>query len=657
MLIQRKRLFIYLGILSVVLGIGAGVLAVSAFDVPEVTALEEYRPSATTRLYSDDGGLIAEFYMENRTPVSLAHIPPHVRHAFLAVEDPRFYSHSGIDLIGVMRALFANLRAGKVVQGGSTITQQLTKMLFLEPEKTLTRKVKEAVLSLQIERRYSKDEILNLYLNQVYLGSSAYGVEAAANTYFGKGADRLTLSEAAMLAGMPQAPTRYSPFLNPDRARTRRHHSLERMYDEGYITKEDMEAADKDPLVTRPTRFVSAKAPYFVEYVRQALEEKYGSTTLYRGGLNVYTTLNMKMQEDAEEALAKRLEELTKRHHREGKEVQGAVLAIEPATGQIKAMVGGTDYAKSQFNRATQAHRQPGSAFKPIVYAAAIEKGHSPEDVFVDAPVSYHGASAAARWRPTNYDGKYEGRITLRRALARSVNIIAIKLMDDVGVKEVIDCGRRLGIRSEMPPYLPLALGATDATLMEMTAAYTVFDNKGIYVEPVGIIKIADREGRMVGESTPKSWQAITPDTAATLTDMLTGVIQFGTGFKAKELNRPAAGKTGTTSDFKDAWFIGYLPSLVVGTWVGYDDHKPIGPKETGAVAALPIWLDFMKAYVEEFGVPAESFPPLPPPRPRALENTTGVKPDTGGEGLPEKAYESPDDSAPEEKDRNSGSM
>ena len=463
----KRLLFILLIGGAILIGAAAGVVAVHMSDLPEISAIEQYRPSATTRVYADNGELIAEFYMENRTPVPLGRVPKHVINAFLATEDPRFYRHSGIDLMGILRAMGSNVRAGRIVQGGSTITQQLAKLLFLMPEKSYARKLKEALLALQIERRYSKDEILSLYLNQAYLGSGAYGVDAAARTYFGKPVDQLTLAEGALIAGLPAAPNRYSPFNDPARALARRTHVLKRMEDEGFITRSQMAEAMREKLVpTKHPIYVSAKAPYFVEYVRQRLEDKYGSSTLYRGGLNVYTTLNMKMQELAEAALAKGLPAVVKRHPGRNPDLQGALLAIEPHSGSIKAMVGGTDFARSQFNRAVQAERQPGSVFKPIVYCTAIERGKGPDDTLLDAPVSYPGSRPGQPWRPSNYENKFEGRITLRRALARSINTATVRLMDEVGVPTVIECAHRLGITSVLQPYLPLALGASDVTLM-----------------------------------------------------------------------------------------------------------------------------------------------------------------------------------------------
>ncbi|HLB25422.1 MAG TPA: transglycosylase domain-containing protein, partial [Nitrospirota bacterium] len=430
-------------VIAVVIGGGAGIFFAHNRDLPEVSAIEEYKPSATTRIFADDGQLLAEFYMENRTPVPLSSIPPRVVKAFLAAEDPRFYRHSGIDVPGVMRAMYKNLRAGRVVQGGSTITQQLAKMLFLEPDKTFSRKVKEAMLALQIEKRYSKDEILNLYLNQVYLGSGAYGVEAASRTYFGKPVGDLTLAEAAMLAGLPAAPTKYSPLNNLGLAYSRRRYVLNWMAGEGFITRTETAAAGDEPFVKLPQERQAFKAPYFVEYVRRQLDLRYGSTALYSGGLNVYTTLNVRMQELSEEAMQKGLAAISKRHPRKDQQIQGALLAVEPHSGYIKAMVGGTDYMKSEFNRSYQALRQPGSAFKPIVFAAAFDKGYRADDVVMDQPVSYPGSRPGKLWSPSNFDKKFEGPVTLRRALARSINVVAVRLLDDLGVQTGIEYAKK----------------------------------------------------------------------------------------------------------------------------------------------------------------------------------------------------------------------
>ena len=605
-----KIFYAALAFIAVIIGVVAGVVLVHTSDLPEISSLEEYKPSTTTRVFDCNGELLAEFYMENRIPVPLSQVPPHVRQAFIATEDPRFYHHSGIDISGIARAAFQNLRAGRVVQGGSTITQQLAKQLFLDSEKTLSRKVREALLALQIERRYSKDEILSIYLNQVYLGSGAYGVEAAANRYFGKSVGELTLGEAAVLGGLPAAPNKYSPVNNLNRCYQRRQHVLQRMLDEGNITRQEMDAANAEPINVQPPRAMDEKAPYFVEYVRQKLEEKYGEKELYRGGLNVYTTLDLRMQEMADAAMAKGLAALDKRHPRKDRQIQGALIAIEPHSGEIKAMVGGRDYKKSVFNRSIQALRQPGSAFKAFVYATAVEKGMTPEDTMVDAPVSYPGAKPGVPWRPVNFENKFEGTVTLRRALAESINVVAVKLLQQVGIQDTIATARRMGVTTPLQPYLPLALGASDVTLLEMTSAYSVFDNGGVYTSPQVIEKVTDREGGVIEDNAPTTHQAVSANTAAIITDMLTGVVKFGTAAEAgRELNRPAAGKTGTTSEYDDAWFIGYLPSMVTGVWVGYDDHKPIGNRETGARAALPIWLDFIQSYIKEYQVPPEEFP------------------------------------------------
>lgn len=606
----RKLFYAALAFIAVIIGVVAGIVLVHMSNLPEISSLEEYKPSTTTRIFDCNGELLAEFYMENRIPVPLSQVPPHVRQAFIATEDPRFYHHSGIDISGIIRAAYQNLRAGRVVQGGSTITQQLAKQLFLDSEKTLSRKVREALLALQIERRYSKDEILSIYLNQVYLGSGAYGVEAAANRYFGKSVGELTLGEAAVLGGLPAAPNKYSPVNNLNRCYQRRQHVLQRMLDEGYITRQEMDAANAEPITVQPARAMDAKAPYFVEYVRQKLEDKYGETELYRGGLNVYTTLDLRMQEMADAAMAKGLAAVDKRHPRKDRVIQGALIAIDPHSGEIKAMVGGRDYKKSVFNRSVQALRQPGSSFKAFVYATAVEKGMTPEDTMVDEPVSYPGAKPGVPWRPVNFENKFEGTVTLRRALAESINVVAVKLLQQVGIQDTIATARKMGLTTVLQPYLPLALGASDVTLLEMTSAYSVFDNGGVYTSPQVIEKVTDREGGVIEDNVPTTRQAISANTAAIMTDMLTGVVKFGTASEAgHELNRPAAGKTGTTSEYDDAWFIGYLPSTVTGVWVGYDDHKPIGNRETGARAALPIWLDFIQSYVKEYQVPPEDFP------------------------------------------------
>lgn len=602
---RRAIFLILLSFIAICVGIIAGYGLSYISDLPKIKALEEYHPYEASRVYSKDGELIAEFYIERRIIISFSDIPRYVKNAVLAVEDARFFSHPGLDIHGILRALWADIKAREIIQGGSTITQQLSKMLFLKPEKSLARKIKEVIIAMQIERTYSKDEILNLYLNQVYFGSGAYGIEAAAQTYFGKSAKDLNLSESAMLAGLPKAPTAFSPFRNPERAMLRRSHVLRRMVEIGFIKEEEAEKADKDPIPIPPKGSFN-KAPYFVEFIRQQIEGKYGHD-VYTGGLNIYTTLDIKAQEAAEKAIQKGLNSIDERYRRRNIPVQGALLALEPGTGYINAMVGGRDFYETQFNRTYQALRQPGSAFKPFVFVTAIDNGFTPEDIIMDSPVSYPGHKKGVKWSPKNFSGKFQGPVTIRKALAESINIVAVKLLDRVGVNTTIEYARRLGVKSELKPYLPLALGASDLTLIEMTSAYGVFANQGIKATPMAIIKITDRMGRVLEKNLTSPEEVIKPQTAYLMTDLLRGVIEHGTGWKAKVLGRPLAGKTGTTNEYNDAWFIGFSPSLVVGVWVGYDDHRSIGPKETGARAALPIWIDFMKETIKD--TPPEDFP------------------------------------------------
>lgn len=603
---RRRTVFIVIfAFIALIVGLLAGYSLYYIGDLPKIRALEEYHPYEASRVISKDGELIAEFYIERRNVIPFSEIPKYAKDAVLAVEDARFYLHPGLDIFGLLRAIFADIKAGEFIQGGSTITQQLSKMLFLKPERSLSRKIKEAIIALQIERAYSKDEILNLYLNQVYFGSGAYGIEAAAQTYFGKSAKELTLSESAMLAGLPKAPTAFSPFRNPERSLSRRSRVLRRMVDKGYIEEEDAMRAEKEPVPVPPKGGLN-KAPYFVEYIRQGMEGRYGHD-VYTEGLNIYTTLDLKAQEAATKALRKGLKAVDDRYKKRDVLIQGAILALEPGTGYIKAMVGGKDFYETQFNRSYQALRQPGSAFKPFVYVTALDNGFTPDDIIEDGPVSYPGAKKGVIWSPKNFSGKFQGPVTLRKAIAESINAVAVKLLDRVGVNTTIEYARRLGVKSELKPYLPLALGASDLTLLEITSAYGVFANMGVKASPIAILRVTDRRGRVLEENFPVLEEVIKPDVAYLMTDLLKGVIEHGTGWKARELKRPLAGKTGTTNEYSDAWFIGYSPSLVAGVWVGYDDHRSIGAKETGARAALPIWMDFMKEILKN--TPPEDFP------------------------------------------------
>ena len=574
------------GILTGVLG---GLVYWLVSDLPSVNTIEGYVPVESSKVYSDEGKVLAEFYYERRTFIPSYQIPDHVKKAFVAIEDVRFYSHPGVDLIGIIRALIHDVKARSMVQGGSTITQQLAKMLFLKPEKSVVRKIKEAIISIQIERRYTKDEILGLYLNQTYFGTRAFGIEAAAQTYFGKYAAQLSVSEAALLASLPKAPSQYSPFKNPQKAKERRETVLESMLKHKFITRDQFNRAVGAPLPTAPF-YRKYEAPYFVEILRQHLEQKYGAS-IYTSGYKIYSTIDLKMQHIAEKALITGVKNIEKR---EKPGVQAAFIAIDIRTGQIKAMVGGFDFWQTQFNRATQALRQPGSAFKPFVYATAIEEGMTSKDEIVDAPISFRGAKPGEMWSPKNYDGEYHGTVTLRTALAKSLNAATVRLASRIGVNDIIDTARKLGISSELQPYLSLALGASDVTLLDMVQAYSVFAT-GKKMDLISYSRIEDRDKIVLEELFPKPTDVLDEDTVREMQILLGAVVSEGTATRAKALGRPVYGKTGTTNDYSDAWFVGFDDRLAVGVWVGRDNHKPIGNKETGSMAALPIWIEFMK--------------------------------------------------------------
>ncbi|MBW1982294.1 MAG: PBP1A family penicillin-binding protein [Deltaproteobacteria bacterium] len=568
-------------------------------DLPSIQKLENFQPSAVTRVFSADGQEIAEFFVEKRVPVPLDRIPAYLKDAVIATEDRRFYQHAGLDWRGILRAVCKDILSMRLKQGGSTITQQLAKILFLNPEKTLTRKLKEAILALQIERRYRKDEILALYLNQIYLGSGAYGVEAAANTYFGKHVWQLDLAECALIAGLPRAPNRYSPLLHPDRAMQRRAAVLKNLLHTGYITAEQYSAASAKPLQLAAEQNTGNRAPYFVSYLRPKLEKILGENLLYRGGLRVSTTLRADWQQAARSALESGLEVVDRRHPESREQVEGAIIVLDVHTGMIRAMVGGRSHDRSKFNRAVQAKRQPGSAFKPIIYAYALEHGYTQASRIWDAPISYPQKNGG-RWQPQNYSGTYEGEITLRRALEISQNIVAIKLLERLGVNPVIDFAHRLGIKSNLQPNLSLALGTSEVSLLELVSAYQAFANGGIWIEPAGITAVVDSHNRPVWQNVPNSSAVLTQEAAYILTDMLRGVIKRGTGRAAARLPWPLAGKTGTTEANRDALFVGYSPQVAVGVWVGYDSSKSLGRGETGARAALPIWKKVMRAILPQ---------------------------------------------------------
>lgn len=694
--------FFVLLCLSVALGASAGVLFVYNSDLPEVDSLEDYRPSLITEVYSDDRQIIGTFALERRIVVTWDEIPQVVRDAVVAVEDQNFYDHMGIDIYGIARAGLKNLMAGRVVEGGSTLTQQLSKNLFLMregvPEKSYRRKIQEAMLSIQIERNYTKQQILTLYCNLFFMGHGQYGFAAASDFYFGKKLKDLNIEEAALLAALPRSPINYSPINHPERAQMRRNYAIDRMVAEKKISADDGERAKKTKLPERPKVRQDELAPYFVEEMRQYLEDKYGTAAVHEGGLRVYSTLNVELQKAANAAVRQGLRDYDKRHgwrgvtrnvldegvtdlqqaslpdwkfpiqtndivpgvvlstagnsavvkiaeyeaqllpddiawtqHKAPREIlkpgdvalfmvrslnpverklsisleqkpqaQAALVAIDSATGDVKALVGGSDFAESKFNRATQAFRQTGSVFKPFVYTAAVDQGMKPDDIIVDSPVNYGG------YAPGNYDGRYEGPITVRRALAQSRNIPAVKTLASVGVENLIPYLRRFGITSKIDPYLPIALGAADLTLMEMTSAYTTFPNDGVRVVPKLILRVEEYDGKVRDENFPELRDVISVQTARTMVDLLQEPVRQGTATKLQELKRPVAGKTGTTNDFTDAWFMGFTPSLTMGVWIGFDEKVTLGDKETGGKAALPIWLNVMQKYYKDR--PVEQF-------------------------------------------------
>jgi penicillin-binding protein 1A len=580
-------------------GVLAGAFIALTRDLPQIRSLETFTPEAITRIYSADDVLLGELYSEKRDPVPLSEIPEMLTTALLAVEDRNFYRHCGIDLKGVLRAIVKDIRAGNFKEGASTITQQLARTLFLTTEKSLTRKIKEAILALQIERKYTKDEILTLYLNQIYLGSGAFGVESAARAFFNKSVADLDLSQCALIAAMPKAPSAYSPLVNPELARKRRNIVLMQMRNLGLIEEEAYLAAREAPVTgTSAATSSGKKAPYFVDYIKGPLEETLGEAALYKGGLRIYTTLSWEMQQAAEAAVEAGLLNVAERMTARGisdPEPQSALISLDVESGGILAMVGGRNYSVSQYNRAVSAQRQPGSAFKPLVFAYAVEQGFSQGTLLLDAPVVFPGANGGKDWMPDNYSKTYQGEMTLRRALALSKNIPAVRLLEMLGTSPVISFSHQMGITSSLEPNLSLALGTATVRLIDLAAAYRVFAAGGESVTPFGVVEIVDSSGRTVWRAKPERRLVLSADAAAITTDMLSAVVQEGTGRKALSLGRPVAGKTGTTDQFKDALFMGYSPSIVTGVWVGQDKYESLGSGETGAQAALPIWIAFME--------------------------------------------------------------
>ncbi len=715
--------FIFLLLCSILLGAAVGLLFVYGVDLPQIQELETYRPDVITELYADNGEPIGTFALERRVLVTYNQIPAVLKNAILSTEDRHFEEHWGVDFPRVLEAAWVNVRAGREAEGASTLTMQLARMLFLTPEKSFRRKIQETLLAIQIERHYTKPQIFTLYCNQVYLGEGNYGVEAAAEFYFGKQIAQLTLPEAAMLAGMIRGPMYYSPLRHPKLTLDRRNLVLHLMRENGKIARQQMEAAEREPLGLHVEVARNDIAPYFVEEVRQSLEQRFGPTAAYTAGLRVYTTLDPAMQRAAQQAVRDGLHALERRHGWRGHlrnilrerlgtidtyrpddwqeplrqdeyvtavvteagprtarlkiesddalltppefawtgftspeqflkpgdlvEVkilglqgrkaavsleqhpreQGALVSIENATGEIKALVGGYSFRESKFDRATQAYRQVGSSFKVYLYAAAIEAGWTPFDTISDSSITL--MSGGHPYSPHNYDDTYEGIITLRRALAASRNVASVRLASKVGLGDVIAMARRFGITGSLPDYYPLVLGAADLTVLEHTSAFTVFPNGGVRVEPHFLRRVTTYDGALIYEAHPKVYDVLSPQVANTMTAMLEDVVNIGTGVKARALGRPCGGKTGTTQNWTDAWFLGFTPSLTAGVWVGHDNEDvSLGRGEQGSRAALPIWLEYMEGALK--GKPVEQFTGVTPLEQLAAEHPVRVNtPDT----------------------------
>jgi penicillin-binding protein 1A len=724
-----KTLFVTISVLfliSILSGAGAGYYIYQKYskDLPDVAMLTSYKPSLVTRIYDNSDELVAEYYIEKRILLPLDQIPAMLRSATIAVEDAAFYEHHGLNLEGIVRAFIENMKAGRVVQGGSSITQQVAKLLLLSPERTLDRKIREAILSIQIDQKYTKNQILEIYLNHIYYGHGAYGVEAAALTYFGKHIGELSLSQMAIIVSLPKAPSNYSPYRHLARAKTRRNHALTRLVAINAITERQRDDAIAEPIVLAGLKKPTNKAPWFAEYVRRYLEKKYGANRLYRAGLTVRTTLDLKFQRYADEAVKAGLEATDKRlgyrgpldhldleagavpdweklnkKKRYGKDdslrympgnkikglvlavnkkkvdvgfesakgsilvknmnwahpvdtkknalwaakikdatkvlkpgdiiqvkilegdpaedgalplaleqtpvVQGALLAVNPHNGYIRAMVGGYDPDVTKFNRATQALRQPGSSFKPIIYTAALDKGFTLASVIIDSPIIFNRAVTEFKgWKPVNFEKKFFGPTTLRTAITNSRNIVTIKLLDKIGAGYAASYARKFGITSPLDVNLALALGASQVSLSEMVSAYATLANGGVRMNPIFIKSVEDRNGKVLEKHEPTGTQAISSSTAYIMMNAMKNVVKEGTARRiGRKFKRPIAGKTGTTNNYIDAWFIGYTPDLVCGVWVGNDNNKPLGKKETGSRTAIPVWMGFMEKALETMPV------------------------------------------------------
>jgi len=704
--LQLLKGLVIILILILSLGLGGifGAYLTIKDNLPSVDELAGLRPMIISTVYSDDGQPAKEFAAERRIQVPYSQIPVVLKQAIIATEDPRFFTHKGVDYRGILRALKEDVLrvviGRKRLHGGSTITQQLARSLFLYPQQTIRRKLKEMFLAVELERKFSKEKIFELYCNQFYLGHGAWGVEAASQLYFGKDVSQLTLPEAALIAGIFRGPGVYSPYNNSEVTLNRRNHVINRMVEEGFITKETGEAIKQQPLNVLPLKRARAEAgSYFFEEVRKYIERNYGDEALYRGGLKIYTTLNLDYQKYAEQAVEKGLRTQDKKYgwrkpgrnlltegqkdlgqywltgwegeglsvndveeaivleasqkeakvrikgytglmtnkdiswtrsknlealikpgdviqaaiisvNEENKTAQvsldqeplleGAFLGLDPATGQIKAMVGGYSFKRSQFNRATQALRQTGSAIKPILYTAALDKGFTPASVIIDEPTDFVDKWTGQPWSPKNYDGEYHGAVTLRTGLEESRNMVTAKLLDYISPQVGVEYCRRFGLTSTIYPYLSLSLGAFEVTLQELVSAFSVFPNKGVRARPYFIVRVEDKDGQVLEENVPATEEVISPQLAYMMTYLLEGVVQRGTAKQALSLAWPLAGKTGTTNKFTDAWFIGFSPSLCAGVWIGYDAKVTMGNRQSGAVVALPVWIDFFKKVIED---------------------------------------------------------
>lgn len=548
---------------------------------------------SAVKIYDAKGRLITRLLPEGREFVRISQIPVKLRNALVAVEDHRFYSHHGVDILGVGRALVKNIMKGRVVEGGSTITQQLVKNMLLSNERTVSRKLKEGVLALEFEQKYTKDQILEMYFNYVYFGNGSWGVQQAARLYFDKNVSDLTLAECAVLAGIPKSPNKFNPLADKVACKTRRNLVLEKMVENGYINAHEQAGAAKTAL----SGALLPKKSHFSEYMKHKLVTMHGDVIISTGGYKVYSTLDLDLQRVAEQAFSNGFKRLESRYPKlAGQRLQGSFLAIDPHNGHIKAVIGGRDFASSPYNRAFYAKRQPGSSFKPFIYAAAVERGFTVSSMWNDSPVSYDRGNGKT-WEPANFENKYFGKQSLRDALADSNNVITVKLLEAIDIQPVKHLASRLGISSPLAVNLSLALGTSEVSLQELVYAYGAFANAGQIAVPQSIIRIDDPNGKVLFEGTTSLSQAISPETAYLVTDMLRGVVDFGTGRSIRKwgFKKICAGKTGTTDECNDAWFIGFVPDLVAGFWVGFDNPRSMGSSLTGGAACAPMWAEFMQ--------------------------------------------------------------